>query len=103
MAELTITAANFEQEVLQSDKPVLVDFWAAWCNPCKMMSPVVSQFAQEHPEIKVGKVNVDEEQELANRFSILSIPTIMVFKGGEVTAKSMGFQPMPALLKMVEA
>jgi thioredoxin 1 len=103
MAEVTITAANFEQEVLQSDKPVLLDFWAAWCGPCKMLSPVVSQIAQEHPEVKVGKVNVDDEPALANQFAIMSIPTIMVFKGGKVSATSVGVQPKPALLKMLEA
>ena len=75
MSVIEITKNNFDQEVMQSEKPVLLDFWAAWCGPCKMLSPVVDEIAGEHPEIKVGKVNVDEEQELAARFGVMSIPS----------------------------
>lgn len=103
MAEITITNRNFESEVLQSDKPVLVDFWAAWCGPCKMLWPIVAQIAEEHPEIKVGKVNVDEEPELANRFGVMSIPTVVVFKEGRAVQTSVGVLPKGELLKMLQA
>lgn len=103
MAEITITNRNFESEVLQSDKPVLVDFWAAWCGPCKMLGPIVAQIAEEHPEIKVGKVNVDEEPELANRFGVMSIPTVVVFKEGRAVQTSVGVLPKGELLKMLQA
>ena len=80
---ITLTKENFAQEVLQSDKPVLVDFWATWCGPCRMMAPVVEELDAEHPEYKFGKVNVDEQPELAGQFRIMSIPTLMVFRGRE--------------------
>lgn len=83
MSVLEITVENFEQEVLQSDKPVLIDFWATWCGPCRMMGPVVDEFAEEHPEIKVGKVNVDEQMPLAAAFGIESIPTLVAIKDGK--------------------
>lgn len=90
--EITITSENFEQEVLKSDIPVLLDFWATWCGPCKMIAPVLSQIAEEQAgKIKVGKVNVDEQQDLTMRFSISSIPTLIVFKNGEITNKAVGF------------
>ncbi|MBM6968755.1 thioredoxin, partial [Pseudoramibacter alactolyticus] len=82
MSVVTLTKDNFESEVLQSDKPVLVDFWASWCGPCKMVSPLVDEIAEEHDEVKVGKINVDEESELAQQFQIMSIPTLLVFKDG---------------------
>ena len=90
MAEITITSENFEKEVLQSDKPVLVDFWASWCGPCKMLAPVLSSFAEKHPEIKVGKINVDEQEFLASQFDIMSIPTLILFKNGNPVNTTMG-------------
>ena len=98
----TITKDNFESEVLKADKPVLLDFWAVWCGPCKMVSPVVDEIAAENDDIIVGKVNVDEEQELAMQFSIMSIPTLMVFKNGEVAAQQVGAVPKDAILAMVK-
>lgn len=93
MTPIEITKDNFEKEVVQSDKPVLVDFWAVWCGPCKMVSPVVDQIASERDDIKVGKVNVDEQQELAMKFGVMSIPTLIVFKDGKVANKTIGAQP----------
>ena len=91
MAELTLTGDNFETEVLKSDKPVLVDFWAPWCGACKMAGPLISEIAAEHEgEFKVGKVNVDVEQELAERYGVMSIPTVMAFVNGEVKNKLIG-------------
>ena len=102
MAVITITFENFETEVIKSEKPVLVDFWAPWCGPCRMLSPVVDEIAEENSNIKVGKVNVDEQEELAMRFGIMSIPTLIVFKNGEAVKKTMGVQPKAAILEMVE-
>ena len=98
MAEITLTAVNFEQEVLKSDLPVLVDFWATWCPPCRMLGPVVSKIAEEYEGIiKVGKVNVDEEGELAQRFGIMSIPLVILFKDGKAVKQSLGYKPIDAL------
>ena len=94
MSEVIITKDNFEAEVLQSDIPVLVDFWASWCGPCKLLSPIIAQIAEEQAgKVKVGKVNVDEQPELAAQFRIMSIPTLLVFKNGEVVNQSLGVQP----------
>ncbi len=100
MAEIKITKDNFASEVEQSKLPVLVDFWATWCPPCRMLAPVVSALAEEYDgRIKVGKVNVDEEAELAMRFGITSIPTLILFKNGEIAKQTMGYMPAEALKK----
>ena len=101
MATIKITKANFEAEVLNSDKPVLVDFWAAWCGPCRMVGPVIDELAAELTDVKVGKINVDEEQELAMKYGVMSIPTIMVFEKGQVANKVIGAHPKAAILKML--
>lgn len=103
MTVITLTKDNFEQEVLKSTKPVLVDFWAAWCGPCRMLSPIVDQLAGElDGKVTVGKINVDEQKELAAQFRVMSIPTLMVFKDGNVTASAAGVRPKGAILKMLE-
>ena len=101
MSEVTLTNANFEAEVLNSDTPVLVDFWATWCGPCKMIAPVLEQFAEKHPEIKVGKVNVDEQNQLAAQFSVMSIPTLLLFKDGQIAGKQIGFTDLGGLEKLL--
>jgi len=103
MAEITITAENFEAEVLKSDIPVLVDFWATWCGPCQMIGPVISEIAEEYAgRIKVGKVNVDEQMALAMQYQVASIPTLILFKNGEVAKRTMGAQPKENLIKLFE-
>ena len=93
MAEITITKENFEKEVLKSDIPVLVDFWATWCGPCRMLAPIIEEIAEDYDgKVKVGKINVDEEEELAVKFGISSIPTVLLFKNGEITDKSIGYK-----------
>ena len=93
MAAVEITAQNFEEEVLKSSKPVLLDFWAVWCGPCMMLSPVVEEVAEEHPEIKVGKVNTDEQPALAQKFGITAIPALFVVKDGQIVNKGVGAMP----------
>ena len=101
MSVITITKENFEAEVLHSDKPVLLDFWASWCGPCRMVSPVVDEIAAEHTEVKVGKVNVDEQPELANRFGIMSIPTLTVLRDGKVVNQAVGVRPKAQIEAML--
>ena len=103
MAELKITAANFENEVLRSDKPVLLDFYADWCGPCKMLAPVLHEIAEENAgALKVGKINVDEQMELAMRFQVSSIPMLVVFKAGQAVAKSVGYRSKSEIAALVE-
>jgi len=102
--ETTITNANFESEVLKAEKPVLVDFWATWCGPCRMLSPVVGEVAAERAAtLKVGKINVDEAPELAAQYGITSIPALLLFKNGKVVASQVGYMPKDALLSFVDA
>jgi thioredoxin len=103
MSVLTITKNNFESEVTNSDKPVLLDFWASWCGPCKMISPIVDSVADETKgSVKVGKINIDEETELAQTFKVMSIPTLIVLKDGKVVDKKVGVQPKQSILAMVQ-
>lgn len=102
MSEVIITKENFQKEVLESTIPVLVDFWAPWCGPCKMLAPTLAAIADENEgSLKVGKVNVDEQQELASQFGIMSIPTLLVFKNGKVTNQTMGLQPKESILSIL--
>lgn len=101
MSVINITKENFNTEVLSSDKPVLIDFWASWCGPCRMVSPIVDEIAQERTDIKVGKVNVDEQSELASQFGVMSIPTLVVMKGGKVVNRSVGARPKKDILSLL--
>ena len=101
MSAVNINNNNFHEEVMNSEKKVLLDFWAPWCGPCRMVVPMVEQIAEERPDIKVGKINVDENPELANRFGVMSIPTLVVMKDGKIVSQSMGARPKPAILAML--
>ena len=101
MAAININKDNFHTEVMNSEKPVLLDFWASWCGPCRMVVPIVEQIAEERSDIKVGKINIDEEPELAMQFGIMSIPTLMVIKNGEVVTKAVGARPKDSILAML--
>ena len=102
MSVTVVTKENFDREVLESALPVLVDFWAPWCGPCRMLAPVVDGIAEERADVKVCKVNVDDEEELAMRFGVMSIPTLVVFKGGKPVRQSVGVQPKAAILDMLD-
>ncbi len=98
---ITITKENFQKEVIESEKPVLIDFWASWCGPCKMLAPIIDQVAEEAADFVVGKVNVDEEPDLAMKYKIMSIPTLVAIKGGEVVKQSVGMQTKQQILDMM--
>ena len=102
MAVITITKENFESEVLHSAKPVLLDFWASWCGPCRMLSPVVDEVAEERTDVKVGKVNVDEQPDLAAEFGVMSIPTLLVFRNGQLVNRSIGLVSQPEILRLMQ-
>ena len=103
MAELTLTGQNFEQEVLLAKEPVLVDFWATWCGPCRMLAPVIEEIANEYAgKVKVGKVNVDDERELALEYGVSSIPTVMVFQNGDVKETSVGYRPKEEIEQLLK-
>lgn len=101
MAAVNLNQHNFREEVLNSDQKVLLDFWAPWCGPCRMVVPLVEQIAEERPDIKVGKINVEEQPELAAQYGIRSIPTLMVLEGGNVVRKAMGARPKKAILELL--
>lgn len=96
-----ITNENFEKEVLKSEKPVIIDFWASWCGPCRMLSPLIDKIAEERTDIKVCKVNVDEQSELAQRFGVMSIPTVVAMKDGKIVGQTVGVRPKEAILSML--
>ncbi len=98
----TITKENFEHEILKADKPVLVDFWASWCGPCRMLGPTIDEIAEEHPEIKVCKINIDDEAELAIRHGVMSVPTLMIFKNGEIAQTAIGVRPKEEILDLLK-
>lgn len=101
MSAISITKQNFQKEVVQSSKPVLLDFWASWCGPCRMVSPIVEEIAQERPDVKVCKINIDEQRELAEQFQIMSIPTLMVVRDGQVVRQAVGARPKNQILYML--
>ena len=101
MTAININKKNFQNEVMNTDKPVLLDFWAPWCAPCRMVVPIIEEIASERPDIKVGKINVDEQPELASKFGIMSIPTLVVMKNGKIVTKVSGARPKKAILEML--
>lgn len=101
MSAININKTNFQNEVINSEKPVLLDFWASWCGPCRMVAPIVDEIAAERSDLKVGKVNVDEQPELAGRFGVMSIPTLVVMKNGKVTNQAVGVRPKAQILAML--
>lgn len=101
MDAMVINQANFQREVVEEEKPVLLDFWAGWCGPCRSLAPVIDEIAREHPEIKVGKVNIDEEEALARQFGVMSIPSLFVLRRGEILDRSTGAIPKDRILAMV--
>ena len=101
MAVITITKENFEAEVLKSAQPVLLDFWAAWCGPCRMLSPIVDEVAEERTDVKVGKVNVDEQPDLAAEFGVMSIPTLLLFENGKLVRQAVGARPKSGVLELL--
>ena len=101
MAVITITKENFDAEVLRSAQPVLLDFWASWCGPCRMLSPIVDEVAEERTDVKVGKVNVDEQPELAAEFGVMSIPTLLLFESGKLTRQAVGARPKSGVLELL--
>lgn len=101
MSATNINKTNFQNEVINSEKPVLLDFWASWCGPCRMVGPIVDEIAAERDDLKVGKVNVDEQPELAGQFGVMSIPTLVVMKNGKVTSQAVGVRPKAQILAML--
>ena len=101
MSAMHINKHNFQEEVMSSEKPVLLDFWASWCGPCRMVGPIIDEIAAEHPEYKVVKINVDEEPELASEFQVVSIPTLVVMKNGQIVHQSAGARPKNQILAMM--
>lgn len=101
MSVINITRNNFQNEIINSDKPVLLDFWAPWCGPCRMVGPILEEIAGERSDIKIGKINVDEQPELASQFRVMSIPTLIVIKDGKIVNQSMGAKPRNAILAML--
>ena len=102
MSAIDINRSNFQEEVIQSDKPVLLDFWAPWCGPCRMVVPIVEQIAKENSDIKVGKINIDEQSELASKFGIKSIPTLVVIKDGKIVNRAMGARSKSKILELLQ-
>ena len=102
MSVTTLTKENFDAEAVKADKPVLIDFWASWCGPCRMLSPIVDEVADERSDVKVCKINVDEQPELANNYGVMSIPTLIYFKNGKIAATSLGVRPKSAILDMMK-
>ena len=101
MSVMNITSENFEQEIMGSDRPVLLDFWASWCGPCRMVSPIVDEIAEDHPEIRVGKINVDQQPELAAQSAVMTIASLLYIENGKVVRKTMGAMPKQQILKFI--